>query len=44
MIEQKHRNFNAHDPGGLIDKKAPGQPSKLEDAHRAALVKPHLNT
>src|SRR5580700_4188484 len=31
--------FNAHGPGGLIDKKAPGQPSKLADAHRAALVK-----
>jgi transposase len=31
--------FNAHGPGGLIDKKAPGQPSKLADAHRIALVK-----
>jgi transposase len=31
--------FNAHGPGGLIDRKAPGQPSKLADAHRAALVK-----
>jgi transposase len=27
--------FNAHGPNGLIDKKAPGQPSKLEDTHRA---------
>jgi len=28
--------FNAHGPDGLIDRKAPGQPSKLTDAHRAA--------
>src|ERR1700730_9774014 len=31
--------FNAHGPDGLIDKKAPGQPSKLESIHRAALAK-----
>jgi transposase len=31
--------FNAHGPIGLIDRKAPGQPSRLNDAHRAALVK-----
>ena len=31
--------FNAHGPNGRIDKKAPGQPSKLEDTHRAALAK-----
>jgi transposase len=31
--------FNAHGPDGLIDKKAPGQLSKLKDIHRAALVK-----
>jgi transposase len=31
--------FNAHGPDGLIDKKAPGQPSKLKDTHRAALAK-----
>ena len=29
--------FNANGPEGLIDRKAPGQPSKLNDAHRAAL-------
>src|SRR5919202_3937045 len=29
--------FNAHGPEGLIDRKPPGQPSKLTDAHRAAL-------
>ena len=29
--------FNAHGPGGLINRKPPGQPSKLTDAHRAAL-------
>ena len=31
--------FNAHGPDGLIDRKAPGQPPKLNDAHRAALMK-----
>ena len=30
--------FNAHGPEGLIDRKPPGPPSKLRDAHRAALV------
>jgi transposase len=30
--------FNADGPDGLIDRKAPGQPSKLNDAHRAALA------
>src|SRR4030088_1804440 len=30
--------FNAHGPDGLIDRKAPGQPSKLNDTHRAALA------
>ena len=30
--------FNAHGPDGLIDRKPPGQPSKLTDAHRAALI------
>lgn len=30
--------FNAHGPDGLIDRKAPGQPSRLNDGHRAALV------
>ena len=29
--------FNAQGPDGLIDRKAPGQPSKLNDTHRAAL-------
>jgi transposase len=31
--------FNAHGPRGLIDKKAPGQASRLNDLHRAALAK-----
>jgi transposase len=31
--------FNAHGPDGLIDRKAPGQPSRLSDTHRAALAK-----
>jgi transposase len=30
--------FNAQGPEGLIDRKAPGQPSRLNDEHRAALV------
>ena len=30
--------FNAAGPDGLIDKKAPGQPSRLTAVHRAALV------
>jgi transposase len=30
--------FNAHGPGGLIDRKPPGQPSRLNGAHRAALA------
>src|ERR1700748_1178346 len=30
--------FNTHGPEGLIDRKAPGQPSRLNDEHRAALV------
>ena len=28
----------AHGPEGLIDRKAPGQPARLNDAHRAALA------
>jgi transposase len=30
--------FNAHGPSGLINRKAPGQRSILNAAHRAALV------
>ena len=30
--------FNAHGPRGLIDRKAPGQPSRLDHRHRAALA------
>src|SRR3712207_2348204 len=30
--------FNAHGSEGLVNRKPPGQPSKLTDAHRAALV------
>ena len=30
--------FNAHGPEGLIDRKAPGQPARFNDAHRAALA------
>ena len=31
--------FNARGPGGLLDGKAPGQPSKLNDAQRQAVVR-----
>lgn len=31
--------FNDHGPSGLIDRKPPGQPPRLTDAHRAALVR-----
>lgn len=30
--------FNALGPAGLVDRKAPGQPSRLSDKHRAALA------
>jgi transposase len=30
--------FNAHGPEGLIDRKPPGQPSRLTQEHRAALT------
>lgn len=30
--------FNAHGLSGLINRKAPGQPSRLNDTHRAALA------
>jgi transposase len=30
--------FNADGPAGLIDRKAPGQPTRLNDTHRAALA------
>jgi transposase len=26
--------FNAHGPGGLIDRKRPGQPARLQEHHR----------
>jgi transposase len=31
--------FNAEGPGGLIDRKAPGQPPKLKAVHRRALAR-----
>lgn len=31
--------FNAEGPDGLVDKKAPGQPPRLKDAHRRALAR-----
>ena len=31
--------FNAKGPAGLIDRKSPGQPSRLNNTHRAALIR-----
>ena len=31
--------FNANGPDGLVDRKSPGQPSRLNDTHRAAIAK-----
>ena len=31
--------FNAHGPEGLLNRKAPGQPSRLKDEHRMALTR-----
>ena len=31
--------FNAEGPAALIDRKPPGQPSRLNDTHRAALIR-----
>ena len=30
--------FNAHGPDGLVDRKSPGQPSRLNATHRAAIA------
>jgi transposase len=30
--------FNAHGPDGLVDRKAPGQPSRLNESHRSAIA------
>ena len=35
--------FNAQGPEGLVDRKAPGQPSRLNEAHRAALAAMNLH-
>ena len=39
IVREWVMKFNTHGPNGLIDKKAPGQPSKLQDSHRVALAK-----
>jgi transposase len=31
--------FNAQGPEGLVDRKSPGQPSRLNDTHRAAIAR-----
>ncbi len=38
IVRDRVLRFNAEGPDGLIDRKAPGQPSRLDDAHRAALA------
>ncbi|RAI54557.1 hypothetical protein DOO78_26075 [Roseicella frigidaeris] len=38
MVRDWVPRFNAEGPAGLIDRKAPGQPPRLTDAHRAALA------
>ena len=35
---QRVLRFNAEGPDGLVDRKAPGQPPRLNDTHRAALA------
>jgi len=39
IVQDRVLTFNAQGPDGLIDRKAPGQPSRLNDSHRAALAK-----
>jgi transposase len=38
MVRDWVLRFNALGPAGLVDRKAPGQPSRLSDGHRAALA------
>ena len=38
MVRDWVLRFNAYGPVGLIDRKAPGQPPRLNDEHRATLV------
>src|SRR3954447_17792464 len=37
IVRESGVKVNAHGPAGLINRKPPGQPSKLTDTHRAAL-------
>ena len=39
VIRDWDLRFNAHGPDGLVDRKASGQTTKLNDAYRAALTK-----
>ena len=39
IIRDWVERFNAEGPDGLVSRKAPGSPSKLNDAHRAELVR-----
>src|SRR3954453_4821082 len=38
IVRDRVLKFNADGPPGLIDRKAPGQPSRLNDTHRTALA------
>ena len=38
IVRDRVLKFNADGPAGLIDRKAPGQPPRLNDAHRATLA------
>ena len=38
LVRDRVLRFNAEGPDGLVDRKAPGQPPRLTDAHRAALA------
>ena len=39
IIRDGVAKFSAHGPEGLINRKAPGQPARLTDEHRAALAR-----
>jgi transposase len=39
VVRDRVLRFNTFGPDGLIDRNAPGQPSRLKDEHRAALAR-----
>jgi transposase len=38
IVREWVMTFNAHGPAGLVDHKATGRPTRLNDAHRAAVA------